>query len=283
MLRKYIKDEYLLTIKYIIMKKPVIKVEVQKQEKKASSRRSFLKLGGLAVVGSSLILYSCAPEDEELFSADAKAQGVNNKKVFNLGEGDRAILNYAYILEQLEAAFYSNVVDGNSLSFEAMEGDFQIFNDIYLHELIHRDFFELALDSLFNPGQVAPNLEFDFSSVDFTDRDTVLAFSQILEDTGVQAYNGAGKLIENEAYLLLAGKIVSVEARHASAIRDLIGEETGDTDNFADEDITVSLSLGDQVFPEAFDDAVSPKEILERVAGTGFLQTRIIANNIPTE
>lgn len=283
MLRKYIKAEFLLIIKYIIMKKPVIKVEVQNQDRKASSRRSFLKLGGLAVVGSSLILYSCAPEDEEFLSADAKAQGVNNKKVFNLGEGDRAILNYAYILEQLEAAFYSNVVDGNSLSFGAMEGDFAIFNDIYLHELIHRDFFELALDSLFDPGEVAPNLEFDFSSVDFTDRDTVLAFSQVLEDTGVQAYNGAGKLIENEAYLLLAGKIVSVEARHASAIRDLIGEETGDTDNFADEDITVSLNLGDQVFPEAFDDAVSPKQILERVAGTGFLQTRIIANNIPTE
>ncbi|MCH4823664.1 ferritin-like domain-containing protein [Gramella lutea] len=265
------------------MKKPVIKVEVNRGNENASSRRSFLKLGGLAVVGSSLMLYSCQPEEDEIFSLDAKAKGVNNKKVFNLGKGDRAILNYAYILEQLEAAFYSNVVNGNSLSFDSMDGDYEIFYDIYQHELIHRDFFELVLDSLFGPGQVAPNLEFDFSSVNFQDRDTVLTFSQILEDTGVQAYNGAGKLLSNATYLLLAGKIVSVEARHASAIRDLIGETTGDTDNFADEDITVDLALGNQVFPEAFDDAVAPGDILERVAGTGFLKTRIIANNVPTE
>lgn len=265
------------------MKKPVIKVEVENRKKDASSRRGFLKLGGLAVVGSSLMLYSCAPEEEEFLTADARAKGVNNKKVFNLGEGDRAILNYAYILEQLEAAFYAEVVQGNSLSFSEMDGDYEIFYDIYQHELIHRDFFELVLNSLFSPGQVAPTLEFDFSSVDFTSRDNVLAVSQILEDTGVQAYNGAGSLLENSTYLLLAGKIVSVEARHASAIRDLIGDETGDADNFADEDVTVSLSLGDQIFAEAFDDAVDPREILERVAGTGFLQTRIIANNVPTE
>lgn len=266
------------------MNKPVVKVETQNANGKSSSRRSFLKLGSLAVVGSSLMLYSCEPEEDELLSAEAKAKGVNNKKVFNLGEGDRAILNYAYILEQLEAAFYAQVVNENgSLSFSEMEGDYEIFYDIYQHELIHRDFFELVLDSLFDPGEVAPNLEFDFGSVDFTDRDTVLAFSQILEDTGVQAYNGAGKLLSNATYLLLAGKIVSVEARHASAIRDLIGSGNGDTDNFADEDVTVDLALGDQVFPEAFDDAVDPNLILERVAGTGFLKTRIIANNLPTE
>lgn len=263
------------------MKKPVIKVEVK--AKKASSRRNFLKLGGLAVVGSSLMLYSCEPESEEILSADARARGVNNKRVFNLGEGDLAILNYAYILEQLEAAFYAQVVDGDMLSFNAENGDYEIFYDIYQHELIHRDFFEFALDSLFDPGEVAPNLEFDFSAVDFSDRSTVLAFSQVLEDTGVQAYNGAGKLLQNVDYLLLAGKIVSVEARHASAIRDLIGTPSGDFDNFADEDITVSLSLGDQVFSEAFDDAIPPVQILERVAGTGFLKTRIIANNVPTE
>ena len=36
------------------------------------------------------------------------------------------------------------------------------------------------------------------------------------------AYDGAGYLIQNPDYLILAGKIVSVEARHAAYIRDLI-------------------------------------------------------------
>lgn len=267
------------------------------REGRMNSRRQFLKIGGLAVVGSSLFLYSCEDEgitDEEIISLDAK--GVNNKRVFNLGTGDLAILNFAYILEQLEAAFYANVVkDDGSLSFPSQGNDLEIFNDIYQHELIHRDFFEVVLDSLFSPGRVAPKLEFDFSSVRFEDRDTVLAFSQLLEDTGVQAYNGAGNLIENPTYLLLAGKIVSVEARHAAAIRDLI--LPGST-NFASGDYTGDEKLlvilpgsstsavadeGDDIDGRAYDQATEPRPILEMVAGTGFLNTKIIANNVPTE
>lgn len=282
------------------MKKPMIKVQSihDGREGKMNSRRKFLKIGGLAVVGSTLFLYSCEEDgitDEEIKALDAK--GVNNKRVFNLGSGDRAILNYAYILEQLEAAFYSNVVNGNSLSFqaEAQAGDYEIFNDIYQHELIHRDFFEVVLDSLFSPGQVAPNLEFDFSSVSFDDRDEVLEFSQLLEDTGVQAYNGAGNLLENVNYLLIAGKIVSVEARHASAIRDLI--DPGST-NFASGEYVENENLlvvlpgsvtsdvaeeGEVIDGRAYDQATDPREILQMVAGTGFLTTKIIANNVPTE
>jgi hypothetical protein len=43
------------------------------------------------------------------------------------------------------------------------------------------------------------------------------------EDLGVTAYTSADQLLEKGEYLLLAGKIVSVEARHATAIRYLIG------------------------------------------------------------
>ena len=43
---------------------------------------------------------------------------------------------------------------------------------------------------------------------------------------GVAAYNGAAKFITNAGYLFIAGKIVSVEARHAAIIRDLVAEGT---------------------------------------------------------
>ena len=42
----------------------------------------------------------------------------------------------------------------------------------------------------------------------------------------MSAYNGAGQYIRNATYLGLAGKIVSVEARHASAIRDILAPRT---------------------------------------------------------
>jgi hypothetical protein len=67
--------------------------------------------------------------------------------------------------------------------------------------------------------QLLPELSFNYGNLDFNSRTQVLATAKALEDTGVAAYNGAGRLLSNPDYLLLAGKIVSVEARHASAIR----------------------------------------------------------------
>lgn len=92
-----------------------------------------------------------------------------------------------------------------------------ILTEIRDHELAHRDFFKAAL-----AGDAIDEVPFDFSSINFGNRASVLGAAKTFEDLGVSAYNGAGRLIENVDYLLLAGKIVSVEARHASAIRDLL-------------------------------------------------------------
>jgi hypothetical protein len=62
-------------------------------------------------------------------------------------------------------------------------------------------------------------LSFNYGSLDFNNRTQVLATAKALEDTGVAAYNGAGKLITNPIICYWQEKIVSVEARHASAIR----------------------------------------------------------------
>lgn len=262
------------------MKKPIINVEFSdlRSGKKNNSRRKFLKQSGLLVAGTGLFMYSCSDEtwEEDLEELDAKAKGNGQGQVFNLGKGDLAILNYAYILEQLEAAFYSNVITESGLSFAPMEdNEKQIFTDLYYHEIIHRDFLKKALNTVAPPGKVAPDLLFDFSSVDFGNREQVLTVSQILEDTGVSAYNGAGKLLENLDYLLVAGKIVSVEARHASAIRNLIAPGTT---NFASDDILVTL-LGTG---PAYDMATPPLEVLQAVKATGFLETKLITNNFPT-
>jgi hypothetical protein len=52
----------------------------------------------------------------------------------------------------------------------------------------------------------------------------VLGAAKTFEDLGVAAYNGAGQFLQSPALLTIAGKIVSVEARHAALIRDLITE-----------------------------------------------------------
>ncbi|UOQ53208.1 ferritin-like domain-containing protein [Hymenobacter cellulosivorans] len=85
------------------------------------------------------------------------------------------------------------------------------------HEVIHREFFRQLIGST-----ALPNLEFNFTSINFTTRAGVLAAARTFEDLGVAAYNGAAKLFTSKANLVLVGKIASVEARHAAFIRDLV-------------------------------------------------------------
>ena len=137
----------------------------------------------------------------------------------DLGTGDIGILNYAYALEQLEAAFYSKVIE--TPYADITEAETALLTDIRDHEIAHRDFLKTAL-----AADAIPDLEVDFSAVDFGDRTSVLTTAQTFEDIGVSAYNGAGQLLTNPEYLLAAGRIVSVEARHSAAIRNLVSPDS---------------------------------------------------------
>lgn len=247
------------------MRKPLIKVQEKELALNVTnnSRRKFLKMGGLAVAGSTLLLYSCSDDDDFMRPVDGN--------VFDLGSGDLGILNYAYALEQLEAAFYTNVLDGSYWAGASAE-ERLILEDLYKHEVIHREFFKAAITGAVSGDmtKITPELEFDFSGVNFGDRASVLGTARVLEDTGVSAYNGAGRLLTTPDYLVLAGKIVSVEARHAAAIRSIFLEDD-------------TAFAGDDVIDEnGLDLAQSPQDILAAVGNTGFVVTPFTANNLPT-
>jgi hypothetical protein len=87
----------------------------------------------------------------------------------------------------------------------------------------------------------------------------VLQTARVFEDLGVSAYNGAARYLRSEGYLTLAGKIVSVEARHASTIRDLLNNRSGD---FA---------------PNAFDMGATPQAVL--AAADPFIVQNITVTN----
>jgi hypothetical protein len=183
--------------------------------------------------------------------------GISAALAADLGEGDVGVLNYAYALEQLEAAFYTQVIDTPYTGIT--EEETKWLTDIRDHEVEHRDFLKTALAD----GAI-PSLEVDFSAVDFTSRDSVLGTAKVFEDLGVAAYNGAGKLIENPDYLLAAGKIVSVEARHAAAIRDLLQPDS------------VAFGGDDVVDKNGLDRALAPADVLK--AAGPFIKTEVTAN-----
>ena len=214
------------------------------------NRRKFMKFSGIfgasAVVLGSAGLSSCEKDD-------------NNNDGVNLGSGDTGVLNYAYALEQLEAAFYIQVLTSPYSGITAAETSY--LSDIRDHEIAHREFFKAALGS----SAIQP-LEVDFSSINFGNRASVLGTAKAFEDLGVSAYNGAGKLLADVNNLLIAGKIVSVEARHAALIRELL-----EANSFASTDVVDS---------NGFDVSRTPGQVLS-IAGT-YVKTKINASNLPT-
>lgn len=215
----------------------------------AVSRRRFLNYAGLAGAGM-LFAASCKKDDDDV------VEPVEDGTV-NLGSGDAGLLNYAYALEQLEAAFYVKVCTAYYVDVTDLEKAY--FTDIRGHELAHRELFR----NIIPVADRIPDLEFDFSSINFTDRTSVLMAAKEMEDIGVAAYNGAGKLIIVPENLKLAAKIVSVEARHAAYIRNLVSDN----------------SFYDTVDANGVDREMSPLDVLSAVGK--YLKTKVSGTNLP--
>ena len=221
-------------------------------DRTALSRRRFLRSSGIGLATAGLFLTGCADDDDPVMM---------NRGV-NLGTGDLGVLNYAYALEQLEAAFYAAVLAGDYYA-SAPAAEKTLLEDLEAHERAHADFFRTVINSV---GTAIPALEVDFSSIDFSSRSSVLTTAQTFEDLGVSAYNGAGQLLENADYLTLAGKIVSVEARHAAAIRS------------TNSDSPTAFANSEVVDSSGLDAARSPREVLTMAAA--FITTPIDASGI---
>ena len=191
----------------------------------STERRDFLRMAGLA--GATLALAGCSSNSMDITAPEAA--GPSGAVVAPNGDitldfnTDIDVLNYAYALEQLEAAFYVQVVANAAFGSAFAANEQRVLRDIRDHEVVHRDFLAAALGSA-----KIPNLTPAFGAITFSSRTSVLQTARTFEDLGVSAYNGAARFLKSEAFLGLAGKIVSVEARHASAIRDLLNPRSGD-------------------------------------------------------
>jgi len=153
---------------------------------------------------------------------------------------DVRILNFALTLEFLEAEFYRQARIRNGLS-----GELRGFaRTVGGHENAHVQFLRGALGA-----RAVAKPRFDFGDIP-ADPTRFSTTARVLEDTGVAAYNGQAQNL-TKATLAAAASIVSVEARHAAWIRDII--RTNPT-------------------PKAFDDAFPAARIQAAVNATGFIQ-----------
>lgn len=209
-------------------------------------RRSFLQYAGAGAAGIALIAAGCKKDKNNNNNGNGTGVTLDFKDDFG-------VLNYAYALEQLEAAFYIQVAATPYANISAAE--LAYFKDIQFHEIAHREFFKNALGN-----NAIGSLEVNFSAINFNDRTSVLGTAKAFEDLGVSAYNGAGYLLKNATYLTLAGKIVSVEARHAAYIRELISPNS-----FSNVEVVDAVN--------GLDKSRNPVEVLN-IAGA-FVKTKI--------
>ena len=217
-----------------------------------SSRRGFLTGSAKLLGGGALALgLGAAPalakgnDDDN----DAKKQG--GKRNNGSGVSDVDILNYALVLERLEYEFYrrhlqrfsENKIEGASI-FEGFgnKDRSQIYENLLRirnHEKTHVQTLIKVIRSL--GGKPVGDSEYDFGVKSVAD---FVATAQVLEDTGVMAYDGAIAYIHRPGLQTAGATIATVEARHASYLRLLNGEVP---------------------FPEPFDEPKAPRRVCEMV------------------
>ncbi|MEJ7901726.1 MAG: ferritin-like domain-containing protein [Thermomicrobiales bacterium] len=196
------------------------------------SRRTLLGTGSkLAVGGAVAFAAAGSPALARLVAAQAFTDDID-------------VLNYALTLEHLEYAFYRDGLAAFSADvFEA--GVYDNLLDIRDHEDAHVDALVSTIESL--GGTPVEEATYDFG---YQNAGGFLAVAAALENTGVSAYDGAAASIENVDLLNAAGSIVAVEARHASYLNLINGEDP---------------------FPAAFETPLSRDEILA-IAGPFIVQ-----------
>ena len=228
-----------------------------------TSRREFLRLAALGGTAVFLpgVFAACGDDDVTVPGVGAATLDLAT---------DTGIVNYAFALEQLEAEFYVRVVqESKAAGFNALQR--RLLADIRNHEFIHRE----SLRALLGSNRL-PELRIgrSFRNTNFRSRESILATAQALEDLGISAYNNSARHLTDAATLLLVGKIVSVEARHSSIIREMIdgmGANTGLL--FAGDDIVDENGLDNKGQP------ATPSEVI--AAAEPYLDADITVSNQP--
>ena len=204
------------------------------------SRRKFLAGSAALLAGGALMAVPGV----------AKAHTTDNPP------SDVGMLNFALTLEHLESIFYqrilrwfgerefesANIFDG--LGGYLRNRAYENFQRISDHEDTHVEFLVGVIRSL--GGQPVPRASYNFG---VTNVASAVRVAQLLENTGVTAYDGAIAHIERAELLRAGATIATVEARHASYL---------------------NLLNRTSPFPAAFDKPVSPRKIC-RTVDAGFI------------
>jgi Ferritin-like domain len=238
------------------------------------SRRDFLRVAGMG--GAVLLLPGlfAACDDDSITGPDRPA---DQTVVLDL-RTDVGILNFLFLFEQTEVAYYNTAVASSAFAGMTAEQR-EVISDLRGVETVHREFLRRLLgdagvgNASFN--QTALNAAAATGAL-------ILRTAEMLEDTGVATQIGFGKYIQSADTLAIAGKINSVEARHVAAVRDMreaagIAAVGAAGTRFAGDDIVVPTGAY-----AGLNAKIEYAQALTNVSATNFLVTAIQVASPPT-
>lgn len=166
------------------------------------SRRRFLGYaGGLA--GAGLLISSCEKDDATPQDAGTADLGIN----------DEGLINLMFVIQQLEADFYAQIL---ATPYSGMtEAEKKLFTEMSNHEIAHREFLRNYLKG---KGAVVTT---DLSIVDFGVKSRVLENLEMIENLSVGTLNEIGRLLVSGENVAIVTKMVSLEARHAGTVSNM--------------------------------------------------------------
>lgn len=188
----------------------------------AALERALLAAGGIAMGG---VVIASLPDP-----ADSRPSAAM----------DARILNFALLIEYVQAGLYADALAQGSLTGELRE----YARTVGGQERAHIAFLRKALG-----GEARKPPKLDFGE-DAASAEKFTAAALKLEDLTVAAYNAQAPALTKGA-LAAAARIVSVEARHASWIRSIAG-------------VTPA--------PHASEPAISAKRVTETLDGSGYVK-----------
>lgn len=250
-----------------------------------TTRRKFMRMMG---VGGSIVLLpsvfaACDDDDDPVGNqspppppqSPPPPPATVTSVTFDL-RTDVGIFRLVHALEIVEAAFYSAVVSKGDFGTTFNADEQEVLRDIRNAEVIHREFLRNALGNQAVPDFSA---QLNMTTINgfLANRASILNTARMLESLGVAGLNGAGKYIKDARNLLVAGKVVSVEARHLAAIRSLQPP--------AGVDANLAFASDDTIDSNGRDIKLEAGDVLTRVKAFNAinepLQTNITISNAP--
>ncbi len=174
-----------------------------------TSRRNFLKTAGWA--GAALSAAGIGGFGVAVSRAEAQAKEYKTYQ----GLGDAAILQFAYLLEQLEGIFYDKGVNAGLFADDFLAQIAEIRD----HEFAHADAIATTLGDLGADVPAVPT--FAYPPGTFTDVVAFLELAATFEPVGIGAYQGAAPALQSKDILAAAISIHNTECQHRAAINVL--------------------------------------------------------------